>query len=88
MFDAVITDQMMPGMTGTELGEILAHENPGLSLILVTGFASALNESKVKAMGFSAMLMKPVTIDDLDNAVRLAQHRDSAIRTNGRPQLS
>ena len=74
-FDAVITDQMMPGMTGTELGEIVANENPGLPLILVTGFASALNEPKVKAMGFSAMLMKPVTIDELDGAVRLVKRR-------------
>jgi CheY-like chemotaxis protein len=71
-FDAVITDHMMPGMTGAELGEIIAQENPGLPLILVTGFASALNEPKVKALGFSAMLMKPVTIEDLDHAVRKA----------------
>jgi len=74
-YDAVITDQMMPGMTGTELGEIVAQENPGLPLILVTGFASALNEPKVKAMGFSAMLMKPVTIDELDGAVRHAKRQ-------------
>jgi CheY-like chemotaxis protein len=78
----VITDQMMPGMTGMELGEILAHQNPGLTLILVTGFASALDEEKVKALGFSAMLMKPVTIDDLDNALRRTQHRDSSQRAN------
>ncbi|HTO04786.1 MAG TPA: CHASE4 domain-containing protein, partial [Opitutus sp.] len=76
VFDAVVTDQMMPGMTGIELGEILARENPALPLILVTGFASALDEAKIKALGFSAMLMKPVTIDELDNAVRLAQQRD------------
>jgi signal transduction histidine kinase/CheY-like chemotaxis protein len=87
VFDAVITDQMMPGMTGIELGEILAHENPGLPLILVTGFASALNEAKVKAMGFSAMLMKPVTIDELDNAVRLAQQRDRPRKSGTADQL-
>jgi signal transduction histidine kinase/ActR/RegA family two-component response regulator len=72
-YDAVITDQMMPGMTGTEFGAIVAQENPGLPMILVTGFASALNEAKVKAMGFTAMLMKPVTIDELDGVVRRAQ---------------
>ena len=77
---------MMPGMTGIELGEILAHENPGLPLILVTGFASALNEDKVKAMGFSAMLMKPVTIDDLDHAVRLAQQRHRSRGTGAEDQ--
>ena len=53
----------------------MALENPGLPLILVTGFASALNEPKVKAMGFSAMLMKPVSIEQLDAAVQSAQTR-------------
>ena len=85
-FDAVITDQMMPGMTGIELGEIIARENPAMTLILVTGFASALSEAKVKAMGFSAMLMKPVTIDDLDQAVQRARQKDQARRRAGGEQ--
>ena len=74
-FDAVITDQMMPGMMGIELGEIIASENPGLPLLLVTGFASALSEQKVKSMGFSAMLMKPVTIEQLEVALKNALRR-------------
>ena len=65
-FDVVITDQMMPGMTGIELGQRLAPLRPKLPLILMTGYAAALNEPKVKAMGFFAMLMKPVTMQELD----------------------
>lgn len=72
-FDLVITDQMMPGMTGTELGQKLAGERPGLRMILMTGYASALNEPNVKAMGFSAMLMKPVTLEQLERAIHSAR---------------
>ena len=71
-FDAVITDQMMPGMTGIELGQRLAQLQPKLPLILMTGYAAALNEPKVKAMGFFAMLMKPVTMQELDETLQAA----------------
>ena len=62
-------------MTGSELGEILVREWPKLPIILLTGFASGLDEASVKAIGFDAMLMKPVTIDELIRAVRAASHR-------------
>lgn len=70
--DLVVTDQMMPGMTGAELGQKIATERRGLPLVLITGYASALNERSVKAMGFAAMLMKPVTLDLLDRTLKEA----------------
>lgn len=64
-FDAVLTDQLMPGMTGSELGQLIARRAPALPLIMITGYAQALNEAAVRALGFRAMLMKPVTLQDL-----------------------
>lgn len=69
-FNVVVTDQMMPGMTGTELGALLAKEYPSLPLVLLTGYASAMNETKVKELGFSAMLMKPISMELLDRTLR------------------
>jgi signal transduction histidine kinase/CheY-like chemotaxis protein len=37
--DLVITDQVMPHMTGVELADIIQRERPGLPVILTTGFA-------------------------------------------------
>ena len=37
--DLVITDQIMPGMTGMELAKAIRTEWPKLSIILATGFA-------------------------------------------------
>lgn len=69
-FLVMLTDQMMPGMSGTELGEILKAECPKLPKVLMTGYAAALEEPQVRAMGFAAMLMKPATIDELDSVIR------------------
>jgi PAS domain S-box-containing protein len=37
--DLVITDQVMPHMTGARLAEIIRDERPGLPVVLATGFA-------------------------------------------------
>jgi CheY-like chemotaxis protein len=37
--DLVITDQAMPGMTGSDLAAAIRAEKPGLPIILATGFA-------------------------------------------------
>lgn len=37
--DLMITDQAMPGMTGTELAEIVRREHPDLPILLATGYS-------------------------------------------------
>lgn len=37
--DLVLTDQAMPGMTGTELAEIVRCSRPGMPILLATGYA-------------------------------------------------
>lgn len=38
--DLVITDQSMPGMTGTELAAALRERRPGLPVVLATGYGA------------------------------------------------
>jgi CheY-like chemotaxis protein len=37
--DLVLTDQAMPGMTGTELAKIVRCNRPGVPVLLATGYA-------------------------------------------------
>ena len=37
--DLVITDHLMPGLSGTDLAQILAAERPGLPVLIVSGYA-------------------------------------------------
>lgn len=77
----LITDQMMPGINGLELGARVRALRPALPMILISGYASSLEEEHVIAKGFSLMLMKPLTAGQLSQAVI------SALKISGVPEL-
>lgn len=58
-FDAVITDQTMPRITGLELARELKAASPDLPVILYTGYSDGLTEAEVKAAGALALVPKP-----------------------------
>ena len=64
-YDLVITDQAMPGMTGTELITLIKAERPQLPIILATGYA----ELPYGVPADIARLPKPFLEDDLENAI-------------------
>lgn len=69
-YDLVITDMLMPGMTG----DILSHEifkiNPDIPIILCSGFNDIMNEKEAAKMGIIAFLNKPVMNDCLRRTVK------------------
>ncbi|WP_168713104.1 MULTISPECIES: PAS domain-containing protein [Sphingomonas] len=40
-FDLLVTDHLMPGMTGSELAQVARAEHPDLKVLLVSGYAEA-----------------------------------------------
>jgi PAS domain S-box-containing protein len=70
-FDAVITDQTMPQMTGEDLVHALRRLRPDLPIILCTGFSHVMDAQKAQALGNVIFLMKPVDAREL--AVMLQQ---------------
>jgi len=71
-FDLVITDLTMPEMTGTQLAGRLREIRPDLPVVLCTGFSDRVNEGMLKGMGLRGLLLKPLTIQELAHAVRVA----------------
>ncbi|MFZ5799604.1 MAG: PAS domain S-box protein [Thermodesulfobacteriota bacterium] len=69
-FDLMISDQTMPGMTGTELLAEIRRIRPGLPVILCTGFSEQLTEDSARQLGARRLLMKPVSFRRLAEAVR------------------
>jgi two-component system, cell cycle sensor histidine kinase and response regulator CckA len=68
--DLVITDVVMPGMSGGGLGERLALERPGLPLLFISGFA---DEDVIRRGLLEAgrpFLQKPFALVDLARKVR------------------
>jgi len=70
----LVTDQMMPGMNGTELGSRIQALRPGLPMILVSAYAATLEEEHVLAHGFTHLLRKPLTAGQLSQAVLSTVH--------------
>jgi len=64
-FDAVVTDQTMPKMTGEVLSQELLRVRPDVPIILCTGFTHLITPEKAKAIGIRAFLMKPLLAKDL-----------------------
>lgn len=71
-YDALITDQTMPGMTGEQLAQRVLEIRPEIPVILCSGFSYTMSESKAKSMGIRAYLIKPVLMADLAQTLREA----------------
>jgi len=69
-YDVVITDQVMPYITGKDLAEEILRIRPGMPIIIATGFSDAVTRENYKKFGISEYLMKPLTIQDLCRAIR------------------
>jgi len=68
-FAAVITDEVMPELSGTQLTETLRGFAPGLPVLLVSGFGGALLAQRAAAAGVSRVLTKPLQRADLARAL-------------------
>ncbi|MFM9976723.1 MAG: ATP-binding protein [Sphingomonadaceae bacterium] len=62
----IVSDVLMPGMTGPELVEALRHDHASIPVLFVTGFAGDIPEG---AFGGHRVLRKPFTMAELDAAV-------------------
>lgn len=69
-FDLVVTDQVMPGMTGAQLIRELLKIRSDIPIFLTTGYSEVISEEKALAMGVSAFIMKPIIMDELATAIR------------------
>ena len=69
-FDAVITDQTMPNLTGDALARKLLQLRPEVPIVLCTGFSHVISPENAKAMGIRAFLFKPLLMRDLGRTLR------------------
>jgi CheY-like chemotaxis protein len=70
-FDLVVTDVMMPRMSGDELARRLRASRPSLKVLYLTGFSDRLFKDKVTLWEDEAFLDKPCSVNGLLQAVSL-----------------
>ena len=68
---ALVTDVMMPGMTGDELARMLRQTEPALKVLYLTGYSDRLFKEKAMLWADEAFLDKPCTVKGLREAVSL-----------------
>jgi len=70
-FDILVTDVMMPQMTGDELARRLRALRPSLKVLYLTGYSDRLFKEKVTLWADEAFLDKPCSVKGLLEAVAL-----------------
>ncbi len=69
-FDVVITDQTMPGMTGSDLARLMLKIRPDIPIILCTGYSNIIDEETAKSIGIKEFALKPLTSGMISSLLR------------------
>ena len=71
-FDLIISDQIMPGMTGMEMVKEMHRLRRNLPVILCTGFSKTISDQDLQDGGVREVLMKPIVLRQMAEAIRRA----------------
>jgi len=71
-FDLIVTDQTMPGLTGTDLAGEVRKLRPDIPIVLCSGYSPDMSMNKLRNVGISEYVMKPIDRSVLSQAVRRA----------------
>lgn len=73
--DMIITDQTMPGLTGTEMAHEISKLNKDIPIILCSGYLTLGDENKIIPAGIKKLLLKPIDLPSLLHTVHdLIEH--------------
>jgi CheY-like chemotaxis protein len=83
-FDAVMTDESMPGSSGSELIRQIRRLRPEIPTLLVSGYVNGAVLQRARNAGADEVLRKPLTAEEL--AATLARVLHSANREHRQPE--
>jgi CheY-like chemotaxis protein len=64
-FDAVLTDETMPDMSGTDLAREMRKLRPDIPIILMSGYSGPLLAERAATAGINDLLKKPLQSRDI-----------------------
>ena len=68
-FDAVVSDEVMPEMTGTQMSLELRKLNPTLPIVIASGYGGAGFETRALSAGVNRVLKKPYRMSDIADSL-------------------
>ena len=73
-YAALITDEVMPGLGGTQLAQAIREQLPALPVLLISGYGGASLAQRAAAAGVTRVLAKPLQRADLARALAELLH--------------
>jgi len=67
--DAVIADEVMPGLSGTQLARALRSRRADLPIVLISGYTGPMLSERAFAAGITEILKKPVQSREIASAL-------------------
>ncbi len=77
-FDLVFTDLGMPDMSGWEVTRIIHEREPGVPVVLVTGWGNQISTREAADRGVTRVLAKPFTVQKVTSVIAEVQNLDRA----------
>lgn len=71
-FDAVMSDEAMPGLTGSELAVEIRRLRPDIPIVLMSGYATPALGQRAREAGVREVLAKPLVARDIAQALAQA----------------
>ena len=72
-FDLIITDQVMPKLTGVEVAKAILNLRPTMPVLLITGYSEKISAENAESFGLSGFFSKPINenlfLDKISNLV-------------------
>jgi signal transduction histidine kinase/ActR/RegA family two-component response regulator len=87
-FDLIMTDLIMPGLSGEAFAKKVLQQSPEMPIIACTGFSERLNEDRLIEGGIKGVLYKPITIYHMAQGIRQALDRQSFTSYSKKPPNS
>ncbi|HEV8677043.1 MAG TPA: GAF domain-containing protein [Methylomirabilota bacterium] len=69
LFDLVVTDLAMPGMSGWQVAQAVKALRPEVPVVLVTGWGVELPAEQLRANGVDRVMTKPFRMDEVQGVV-------------------
>lgn len=68
-FDLIITDQVMPGLTGVEVAQAMLELRPTIPILLITGYSERISAENAESFGLSGFFSKPIDENQFLNKI-------------------
>ena len=86
LIDLVILDMIMPGMSGGETYDRLKAIDPGVKVLLSSGYSVEGQASEILARGCNGFIQKPFSVKEISRNIRAILDNGSSVLTVGRKQ--